>query len=160
MLFWTGFAAALLLVGVLCLPRWLRELGIWSTPEGVARARAQELIRCGLVLQAHGLEDAAVPVWLHLGARFPQWAILAEYHLSRALLSGCRTDARWVETYQAMARAHPGNMGLVYQLGKTLQNLGRTAEARECWERVAATDDAGWKYRAEEDLAAAHVGLA
>jgi len=157
-MFWTGFTTALVLLGGVYFFRWFRQARSWSTPDGVARAQAQELLRCGMMLQAHGIQNAATPLWLHVATHYPQWALIAEYHLSRVLLSGYRTDGAWVEAYEAMVRAHPADTGLLYKLGTALHNLGRTAEAREYWRQVSEVDEAGWKYRAEGDLAATQDG--
>lgn len=107
-----------------------------------------------MVLQAQDIKDAAIPLWLHVAIQYPQYAVIAEYHLSRLLLSSAQTDEAWVRAYEALVRAHPSDGGLLYKLGKTHHNLGRTVEAREYWRQVLEVDDAGWKDRAKEDLAA------
>jgi len=153
-MFWTGFTTALMLLGGVAVFRWLRAVWLESTPHGAACAQAHELHRCGMVLHAQGIREAAIQVWLRVASQYPQYALNAEYSLSRLLLSGAQTDEAWVHAYEALLRAHPSDGGLLYKLGKIHHNLGHTVQAQEYWRQVLEFDDAGWKDRAAEDLAA------
>jgi hypothetical protein len=89
-----------------------------------------------------------------VATRYPQYALTAEYQLSRILLSGAQTDEVWVQAYEALVRAQPLDGGLLYKLGKTQHNLGRRVEAQAYWRQALVVDDGGWRDRANEDLAA------
>ena len=157
-MFWTGFATALLLVAALHLLRWLWALRAWSAPEEDPTQQARQLFECGQVLQAAGVESAAIPLWLHLATHYPQQALLAEFRLSELLLSDYPTDEAWVTAYQALAQAYPTDTGIAYKLGKALQKVGRFDEARAQGSRVYEPNAQGWRYRVEEDLAATDPG--